>query len=269
MNKRIMLAVLASWAALLAPVAPVPVAAAASSPPGANLWNCRPPAAHPYPVILLHGTFGNAVTMNDALSKYLKAVGYCVFAMAYGNSGTDSVADSASELKAYVNKVLAVTRAKKVSFVGHSQGGTMPRYYIKFLGGAAKVDDLIGLAPANHGSTQTRLLRRIPQGVRCEACTDLVAGSWFLWWLNSGDESPGSVSYTNLVTRLDTIVTPYTSGFLAAAPNVTNVRIQDYCPKNKTPHGSVPRDPAFIRFAADALAHPGPANPAFRPRCSW
>ena len=28
----------------------------------------------------------------------------------------------------------------------------MPRYYLKFLGGAAKVHTLVGLAPSNHGT---------------------------------------------------------------------------------------------------------------------
>ena len=37
-------------------------AAPAASPPGANNFSCHPGAAHPYPVVLVHGTFGN---MND------------------------------------------------------------------------------------------------------------------------------------------------------------------------------------------------------------
>lgn len=37
-------------------------AAPAVSPPGANNWSCRRIAAHPYPVVLVHGTFEN---MND------------------------------------------------------------------------------------------------------------------------------------------------------------------------------------------------------------
>ena len=54
--------------------------------------------------------------------------------------------------------MLAATGAAKVSMVGHSQGGMMPRYYIKFLGGASKVDDLVGLSPSNHGTSNPLLL---------------------------------------------------------------------------------------------------------------
>ena len=42
-----------------------------------------------------------------------------------------------------------------MSLVGHSQGGMMPRYYLKFLGGVGKVDDLVGLVPSNHGTDDT------------------------------------------------------------------------------------------------------------------
>jgi triacylglycerol esterase/lipase EstA (alpha/beta hydrolase family) len=49
--------------------------------------------------------------------------------------------------------VLTATGAAKVDIVGHSQGGMMPRYYIRFLGGAATVHTLVGLAPSSHGTT--------------------------------------------------------------------------------------------------------------------
>lgn len=269
--KRTVLAAAAAFlsvATLLAPasVAPATAAPAKASPTGANNWSCRPTAAHRTPVIIVHGTFVDDLAIYNRLSSVLVAQGYCVFALKYGSNGTAAVADSAAELKVFVNKVLAATRAAKVSFVGHSQGGTMPRYYIKYLGGASKVDDLIGFAPGNHGTDQPvlRLLR-----TTCRACADMITGSWFLSVLNFGDESPGAVSYTNLVTRLDNVVTPYTSGFLKAAPNVRNIRIQDYCPANRSDHVTVVADPAFIRFALNALAHAGPARASFRPRCTW
>ena len=64
--------------------------------------------------------------------------------------------DSAAQLEAFVDRVLAATGAAKVSMVGHSQGGMMPRYYIQFLGGAGKVDDLVGLAPLQPRHHPTR-----------------------------------------------------------------------------------------------------------------
>jgi len=101
--------------------------------------------------------------MNDnwqAASPILVNHGYCVFAFNYGGSspnadfqGTGEIAASAGQLASFVTQVLAATGASKVDIVGHSQGGMMPRYYLKFLGGAAYVSTLVGLAPSNHGTT--------------------------------------------------------------------------------------------------------------------
>jgi len=133
-----------------------------ASPPGANNWSCKPSAEHPYPVVLVHGTFADMSDSWQALSPLLYDNGYCVFALNYGSyngSGsigvyaTGKIEDSAAQLKTFVNRVLGATHANKVDLVGHSQGGMMPRYYIKNLGGAAKVDTLVGLAPSNHGTT--------------------------------------------------------------------------------------------------------------------
>jgi triacylglycerol esterase/lipase EstA (alpha/beta hydrolase family) len=238
------------------------------SPYGANNWDCKPTAAHPYPVVLVHGTYGDQQSVFDYLSWYISASGYCVFALDYGFYGTNPVEESAQELSGFVDKVLAATGADKVSIVGHSQGGMMPRYYIKFLGGADKVDDLIAFAPDNHGTTWRGLLTLVP-GFTCQACIEQMAGTPFFTTLNAGDESPGDVSYTNIVSKSDTVVVPYTSGYLAPASNVTNIRIQDYCPSNTTQHIYVPMDPAYIRIAVDALSHAGPASPSYRPKCTW
>ncbi len=63
--------------------------------------------------------------------------------------------------------------------VGHSQGGMMPRYYLKFLGGASKVDDLVGLAPSNHG-TSNPLLLTPGLNYLCPSCLQQKTGSTFL-----------------------------------------------------------------------------------------
>jgi len=54
-----------------------------SAPPGSNNWACRPSASHPYPVVLVHGTFGDMTDSWQALSPLLANNGYCAFALDY------------------------------------------------------------------------------------------------------------------------------------------------------------------------------------------
>ncbi len=238
--------------------------------PGVNDWSCAPTAAHPRPVVLVHGTFGDRRHLLENLSTALLGQGYCVFSLDYGNRGTQDIATSASTLKAFTDKVLAATGARKVSMVGHSQGGMMPRYYLKFLGGRTKVDDLVGLVPSNHGTSDTgpgNPLTQAAFGVLCPACVQQTAGSAFLTELNAGDETPGRVSYTQITTRYDEVVTPYLSAYLAPGRRTTNITLQDLCPYDLSEHVTIPTDPVAIQLVLNALARRGPADPAFRPAC--
>ena len=215
--------------------------------------------------MIVHGTFGDSQNLLQRLTWSIHSAGYCVYALDYGNRATGPIEDSAAQLKAFVDKVLAATGAAKVSMVGHSQGGMMPRYYIKFLGGASKVDDLVGLAPPNHG-TANPLLLTPGLNYLCPSCLQQKTGSSFLTHLNAGDETPGPVSYTNIATSHDEVVLPYTSGFLAG-PSTTNIRLQDRCPFDLADHLLIPSDGPAIRLALNALGRTGPADPAYRPSC--
>jgi triacylglycerol esterase/lipase EstA (alpha/beta hydrolase family) len=197
--------------------------------------------------------------------------GFCVFSLDYGNRATGPIARSARELRAFTRKVLAATGAAKVSMVGHSQGGMMPRYYIKFLGGADVVDDLVGLAPSNHGTRvvgdPSNPLTGPAFSTLCPACVQQASGSRFLRHLNAGDETPGEVSYTQIVTAYDEVVVPYTSGYLERGPRTTNVTLQDRCPAETTEHVRIPMSKAAISWTLDALTHDGPARKDFQPAC--
>jgi triacylglycerol esterase/lipase EstA (alpha/beta hydrolase family) len=236
------------------------------SPPGANDFSCKPPARHPHPVVLVHGTFGDMTVSWNLISPALAQKGYCVFALDYGKRATQRIQDSAAELRRFVNKVRRATGARKVSIVGHSQGGMMPRYYIKFLGGARRVADLVGLAPSNHGTT-TPLARPAGEYGSCPACVQQIAGSRFLRHLNAGDETPGHVSYTQIETSHDEVVTPFKSAFLKRGPRTTNVLLQHDCPLDLSEHLSVIYDPVALQWVNNALARRGPANPDFEPTC--
>jgi len=253
-----------------------------ASPPGANDWSCKPTALHPAPVILVHGTFGDMSDSWQALSPLLYDNGYCVFALNYGpydGSGsvgvyaTGKIEDSAAQLSSFADRVVAATGARKVDIVGHSQGGMMPRYYIKFLGGASKVDTLVGLAPSNHGTTLNGLFTlasyfpggsSLP-GADCPACQEQEAGSSFITNLNAGGETTPGVNYTVIESDNDEVVTPYTSAFLAPAPNVTNILLQSQCSVDQGEHLSMPYDHIADADVLTALDPAHPQHPACTP----
>ncbi|MGV9942116.1 esterase/lipase family protein [Streptomyces sp. NPDC003401] len=225
-------------------------AAASSHRGGWNDYDCEPSAAHPRPVVLVHGTFGNSVDNWLGLAPYLEHRGYCVFSLDYGRlpgvpllHGLGPIDRSAEQLAAYVDGVLAATGAAEADLVGHSQGGMMPRYYLKFLGGAAEVNALVGIAPNSHGTTLSGLTHLLPFFPGAEdllttatpALAQQIAGSDFLRRLNEGGDTVPGVRYTVIATRYDQVVTPYRTQFLSG-PNVRNVLVQDLCPLDLSEH---------------------------------
>ncbi|TVL93120.1 alpha/beta fold hydrolase [Streptomyces sp. SAJ15] len=247
-------------------VAPAAASGLDAPPRGANDWSCKPDSAHPEPVVLVNGTFKLMRENWATLSPKLKKAGYCVFAFNYGRMATDPIADSAGELRDFVAAVRAATGAAKVDLVGHSQGGMMPRYYIKFLGGADQVDDLVGIVPSNHGTANP--LAPLIGKAFCPACIDQQTGSELLTKLNAGTETPEGPDYTVVTTRYDEVVVPYTSALLDGPKEyVTNVVLQDRCPLDPFMHDQATKDPVVAQWVLNALDRVGPADPDFQPRC--
>lgn len=216
-------------------------------------------------MVLLPGTYG--VTAWQLIGPQLTQLGYCVYTFAYGNGETGDIATSAQQLASFVDRLLARSGAKRVSIVGHSEGGMMARYYIKFLGGGAKVQDLVGLAPSNHGTLNPSTFGGALTG--CVACAEQQTGSSFLTNLNAGDETPPPVNYTVIETVYDEVVIPYTSAFLTGpSTRVTNVTLQQQCPRDIVGHVGITSDPVALQWVENALARStGPADPNFVPSC--
>ena len=155
-------------------------------PPGVVNGPCTPSPAHPYPVVLVHGTFANENFSWQTLAPILSDQGYCVFGLNYGavssttnfanhTYGIDFVEKSAAELKSFIQSTAIPDTVEpsgnaagfptgahpsQVDIVGHSQGGMMPRYMIDTtgvqdypgLGAAAVVHTFVAFAPSNHGT---------------------------------------------------------------------------------------------------------------------
>lgn len=252
-------------------------AAALARTPGIDDWSCRPSSDHPHPVVLVHGTFGNAQNYWLTTAPMLAASGYCVFRLDYGAEpsvpllhGIGPIEESAEQLAEYVDRVLKATGAEKVDIVGHSQGGMMPRYYLKSLGGARKVNQLVALAPSNHGTTMEGLIALARQFPGAEeliklvppACQEQIAGSDFLTRLNDGGETVADVQYTVIATRYDEVVTPHTSSFLAEAPNVRNLLLQDLNEADLSEHVAISFDAIALREVIRTLDAGVPARSA-------
>ena len=258
---------LLALAVLVAGMALAPSSAAAAG--AYNDFDCKPSRFKPMPVVLVHGTFANAQVNWSYLAPRLARRGWCVFALDYGQrNGVGATADirtSARQLAAYVTRVRRATGARRVKLVGHSQGGMMPRWYLRFLRGRRYANELIALAPSNHG---TRRAEGVPYE-SCPACAQQATGSLFLRRLNRGREVERGVDYTVLQTRYDDTIVPYRSAFLhGPRPQTTNVLLQRRCRANRANHGSVAFDPLVLRWVVHALRRNGPASPSFRPNCA-
>ncbi|WP_063821070.1 esterase/lipase family protein [Nocardia araoensis] len=245
-------------------------------PPGANDRTCHPGAAHPNPVVLLHG-LGNETVTWQTLSPLLAAEGYCVYTTTYGTGAfgpalgaVAPVPESARQIGAFIDRVLAATGASKVDLVGHSMGGAVPFYYFHHLGGAEKVARHIGLGAPYHGSTLSgadtaaKPLRDLP------GTEDVVAGcgpcqmspdSPFLNELKADAGLVPGVQFVSIVSRYDEIATPYTTGMLHG-PNARNIVLQDVCATDYSEHYGLTSDPVAVREVLNALdpEHSRPAE---------
>lgn len=249
-------------------------------PTGSDDWSCRPARAHPRPVVLVHGTWGNQNDW-DVLAPSLKIEGYCVFSLNYGRDtssvlgalpgmyATGDIPTSAAELAAFVDRVLAATGAARVDLVGHSQGALVARQYLRFGGGADHVAQLISLAGTNHGSSMRGIAPRLPPGVVAALPTVLtpvagiaaaqqLVGSEFLRTLNAdGDTVPG-IAYTVIASARDDASTPPEATFLQAGPGATvdNVWVQELCPADAFDHATLPQSPT-VDFIIKRALDPG------------
>jgi triacylglycerol lipase len=257
-----------------------------SSPPGANDPSCRPSAAHPRPVVLVHGLLANQTDDWWVFSAILANRGYCVYSFTYGTKpnvsfpgyqpgGLTTMEESARQLSAFVGDVRAETGAGRVDIVGHSEGSLMPDYYVKFLGGDRAVRNYVGITTLWHGTNAAGLASVDQLGAAfglssaaeqavsalCESCPEFLAGSTFIAKLREGGVAVPGVRYTSIVTRNDELVVPYTSG-IENAPNMTNLVVQKQCPLDQAEHVSMAADPVVAQDLLNAL---DPKHPAAAP----
>src|SRR3990172_12124481 len=170
-------------------------------------------AGHVDPILFVHGYTSNAATWNTTISRFQADGWEANRLFAYTFSSSKSNALIAQDVATRVNQIKAAPGAAKVDIITHSMGGLSSRYYLKNLSGTASVDDWVSLGGPNHGTTWAYGCFFI------SPCNQMIPGSSFLNALNSGDETPGSVTYGTWWSPCDELINPDTSTILTGATN--------------------------------------------------
>jgi hypothetical protein len=215
------------------------------------------------PVLLVHGT-GATGTENWGwnYARALPAAGFdaCTVDLPDRSLGDIQVS---SEYVVYAVRTMAAATGRRVDIIGHSQGGLQPRWAVRWWPDVrAAVDDIVTLGTPHHGVVDPDLAG-LPCPVPCLPASlwQMRQGSQFLTALNSGDETPGDVSYTSIWSATDELVQVLALGApTSVLDGGSNVMVQDVCPGRLVDHVGLAIDAATFALAMDALTHPGGAD---------
>ncbi|HUE28881.1 MAG TPA: hypothetical protein VMP89_19055 [Solirubrobacteraceae bacterium] len=220
------------------------------------------------PVLLVPGT---GITATQEFSwnyePALSHLGIPWCGVTFPDSGNDDMQVN-GEYVVNAIRTMYARAGHRIAIYGHSQGGMVPRWALRFWPDTrAMVDDVVGAAGPNHGT--------IIADAACNGTRPCQPSDWqskttsnFIAALNSGQETFPGISYTEIYSHYDEEVQPNqnssgTSSLHGGGGQITNVAVQDICPDDTSEHlalGSY--DPVTWALLLDALNHPGPAVPA-------
>ena len=219
------------------------------------------------PVLLIHGTFTAGPEQYEwNYLPWLQAQGFDVCITTYPNRGLDDMQISAEYVAYAVLKIHQET-GRQVDMAGHSQGGYMPRWAIKWWPSVQEaLDDFVMHASPNHGLILAGLNS---DGAKPAAFWQFRQGSNFEAALNADDETPGNVDFTSIYTSSDELVQPApplpnptaeleggTNG-----PQLQNIWLQAVCPGNAADHVTIgTTDGPTALLTVDAFLNDGPAD---------
>ncbi|MCV7191822.1 esterase/lipase family protein [Mycolicibacterium brumae] len=249
-----------------------------SAPEGADDWSQPPSAELPRPVVLAHGGFVNRTVSFATLSPMLANAGFRVFTLDYGRpalplprnwapGACHTVEDNAREIGAFIDRVLEATGAEQVDVVAQSFGTLSTNHFAKYQGGAPLINHLVAISPLWDGTTvlgahrmMAALARRgwdrplwsLAGRLDVPILEQVLHGSDYLRALRADGVYAAGVRYTNITTRRERFLTPYTTA-LYPAPNATNIVIQDEWPRDRTGHLNIAAAVVTGRYLLAAL----------------
>lgn len=254
-----------AWSLVLMVGASLASGASAMGAPGPPLRTATPlleaalecvgdlPQAARAPVLLVHGT-GSTPEENWPTAYVLPPQGVPVCTVRLPHRATRDVQVSV-EYVVHAVRRMAALRGGPIDIVGHSQGGTLPVYALKFWPDLpALVGDYVGLAPALTSPATGDVLC----ANECAAPFQQLRSTsvWFRSF--STRPTPPGPAYTTIASRTDEIVFPQPQA--SHLDGATNIVLQDLCPAKTTDHFQMASDAAVHAIASDALTNPGAAD---------
>jgi triacylglycerol lipase len=172
--------------------------------------------SHP-PVLLIHGFLGTRGSMYP-LERRLASDGVCVFSFNLGTFNTRDIRRSAFLIHRKIESILEQTSVSRIDIVGHSMGGLIGLYYVKKLGGFARVRKLVMLGTPMRG-TWAALPGVATLGLFSSSSWQLLPRSHFLRELAAGP-LPRQTEYYTIAAARDWVC-PLPSTRLEGATQVT------------------------------------------------
>lgn len=242
--------------------------AAAGVPQREAATTCQPRAelrAARGVVLLVAGTGAmSEETWSWGYERALRADGFATCSVELPDHALGSFTRAATYVRAAVRKSSRLAD-RRIAVVGHSQGGALPVWAVKFWPGAAeRVSDIVSLAGPFGG---TALADELCLPGRCAALA---------WQLRQGARTVAALrraplpdgrrapAVTSISSLYDEIVRPQPRA--SRLPGATNIVLQDVCAQDPSEHGIILGDPVGYALTLDALTHRGPSRPARLPR---
>src|SRR5690606_16216706 len=151
------------------------------------------------PVLLLHGFLGTRGSMLP-LERRLVAEGLTVFSFNLGALNTRDIRASAFLIHRKIESILSQTSVDRIDIVGHSMGGLIGLYYVKKLGGHARVRRLVMMGTPIKG-TWAALAGVVTLGLWSKSSWQLLPRSRLLDELAQGPLPPGGEAPTLSAAR--------------------------------------------------------------------
>jgi pimeloyl-ACP methyl ester carboxylesterase len=155
------------------------------------------------PVLIIHGFLGTRGSMY-LLERRLVDDGFVCVSFNLGTLNVRDIRRSAFLIHRKIERILAQTPSQKIDILGHSMGGLIGLYYVKKLGGHARVRKLIMMGTPVRG-TWSALAGVMTLGLWSTSSWQLLPRSRFLDELAQGPLPPG-VDVSTIAAARDWVV---------------------------------------------------------------